>query len=350
VERIKYLEGLLASEKKQLDVILEETAETKTRYARPRRTTIVDAAPGEGEAPVTVADLAVPDVPQLVILTTRGIERCNAEGYAYDVQTGVSRSAVVAHRLRALAEPTDRMFLISSGGQAWVSPVGQLAERATHADMGLKAQDIVYAGTVRPQDYLVMGTRGGRVKRTEMSVIEGAPDGTWSELMGLEDGDQVIFAGTCGEEGEVLFFTDGRVLRITAEAISCQQTPSARGVIGIKLRDEDRLLGGVVLQETAGHMLFVVSEKGYIKRVPVDEFPTKGRGTMGVLSLNQTAATGPVVAVGAGKATRSTTVDVLNQEGKRQRLSLRSVPIENRMNRGRKAVKLSGANEVVVLD
>jgi DNA gyrase subunit A len=335
MERIQYLEGLLASEQKQLDVILEETAEIKTRYARPRRTTIVDAAPGEGEAPVTAADLAVPDAPQLVALTTQGIERCNADAYTYDVQTGVSRGAVVAHRVRAVAEPTDRVFLISSGGQAWVSPVGQLAERATYADMGLKAEGIVYAGTVRPQGYLVIGTRGGRVKRAEMSVIDSAPDGAWSEIMGLEDGDQVLFAGTCGEEGE---------------AITCQQTPSARGVIGIKLRDEDKVLGGAVLQETKGHMLFVVSEKGFIKRVPVDEFPAKGRGAMGVLSLNQTAATGPVVAVGAGKATQSTTVDILSHEGKRQRLSLRSVPIENRMNRGRKAVKLSGANEVIVLD
>jgi DNA gyrase subunit A len=97
-------------------------------------------------------------------------------------------------------------------------------------------------------------------------------------------------------------------------------------------------------------MLFVVSGKGFIKRVPVEELPVKGRGTLGVLSLNQTSATGPVAAVGVGKATRSTTVDVLSQDGKRQRLSLRSVPIENRANRGRKAVKLSGASEVVVLD
>ncbi|MFN2131964.1 MAG: DNA topoisomerase (ATP-hydrolyzing) subunit A [Anaerolineae bacterium] len=349
-ERIQYLEGLLASEQKQLDVILEETGEIKARYARPRRTTIVDAAPGEGEAPVTVADLAVPDAPQMVILTTQGVERCNADAYTYDVQTGVSRGPVVVHRMRALAEPTDRVFVISSGGQVWVSPVGQLAARATYADIGLKAEGAVYVGVVRPQGYLVLGTRGGRVKRTEMSAIDSAPDGTWSEIMGLEDGDRVLFAGTCGEEGEVLFFTNGRVLRIKTEAISCQQTPSARGVIGIKLRDEDSVLGGAVLEETQGYMLFVISEKGFIKRVPVDEFPAKGRGSMGVLSLNQTAATGPVVAVGAGKATRSTTVDVLGQEGRRQRLSLRSVPIENRMNRGRKAVKLSGANEVIVLD
>jgi DNA gyrase subunit A len=350
VERIQYLEELLASEQKQLGVIVQETAEIRSRYARPRRTTIVDAAPGEGEAPVTAADLAVPDVPQMITLTGQGVERCNADGYVYNVQTGVSRDAVVAHHVRTPAEPTDRVFLISAGGQVFVSPVGQLPERVTFADLGLAGDQIVHVGTVRSQEYLVLGTRGGRVKRTEMPAVEGMPDGTWNEIIGLEEGDRVLFAGTCGEGGQVLFYTDKRVLRTQAEAVSTQQTPSARGVIGIKLGEEDRMLGGAVLQETRGYMVFVVSEKGYIKRIPLDEFPVQGRGSMGVLCLNQSTATGPVVAVATGKASRSTTVDLLNQEGRRQRLSLRSIPIDNRANRGKKAVRLRGADRVILLD
>jgi DNA gyrase subunit A len=331
-------------------VIVDETAEIRTRYASPRRTTIVDAAPGEGEAPVTAADLAVPDAPQMVTLTSQGIERCSVDRYAYSVQTGVSRGTVVAHMMRALAEPADRILLISASGRALVSPVGQLPERATFADLGLTGDTVVHVTTVRPQEYVVLGTQGGRVKRAEISVVEGMPDGTWTEIVGLEDGDRVLFAGTCGEAGEVLFFTDKRVLRIQAETVSTQQTPSARGVIGVKLNEEDRVLGGAVLQEARGHMAFVLSQKGYIKRVPLDEFPVQRRGSLGVLSLNVTAATGSVVAVAAGRATRSTTVDLVDQEGRRQRLSLRSVPIDNRANRGKKAGRLSGANKVIVLD
>jgi DNA gyrase subunit A len=349
-ERIQYLEALLSSEQKQLGVIADETAEVRMRYARPRRTTIVDAAPGEGESPVTAADLAIPDAPQVVTLTRNGIERCNVDRYTYDVSTGVSRGPVLAHHARVLVEPTDRIFLISATGQALVSPVGQLPERATLADLGLKEDAIVYVGVVRPQEHLLLGTHSGRVKRAEAAALAEMPDGVWSEIVGLEDGDRVLFAGTCGQGGEVLFFTDRRVLRIQAEAVSTQQTPSARGVIGIKLSEEDKLLGGAVLHETRGYMVFVLSENGYIKRVPLEEFPVKGRGSMGVLSLNVTPATGPVVAVAAGKAARSTTVDLLNVEGRRQRLSLRSVPIENRANRGKKAARLSGVNKVVLLD
>jgi DNA gyrase subunit A len=74
--RIRYLEALLASEAKQLAVIVEETAEIRKKYASPRRTTIVDAAPGENGAAVTSADLSVPDAPQMVAVTTKGIHRC----------------------------------------------------------------------------------------------------------------------------------------------------------------------------------------------------------------------------------------------------------------------------------
>jgi len=349
--RIKYLEALLASQAKQLDLIKEETAEIKTKYATPRRTTIVDAAPGEGTSPVTTADLAVPDDPQCVALTTAGIVRSKAADYAYRVSTGATSRAVVAHLGRVQTEPTDRVFFVSSGGNIWLAPVGQVPERAKFGEMGLKRdEEIVSVEILRPEGYLVLGTEQGKVKRTDLSVVESMPERLWSEIMGLSGGDRVVFAGVCGEDGEVLFFTNSKVLRIKADVVSNQQTPSARGVAGIKLAKDDVLLGGSVVADPKGYMVFVVSAKGYVKRVPIDEFPFKGRGTMGVMSLNQTKVTGPVAAAGAGRVARSTTVDVLGQDGKRQRMSLRGIPIENRPNRGKKLVKLAQPRHVVVLE
>jgi DNA gyrase subunit A len=196
-----------------------------------------------------------------------------------------------------------------------------------------------------------MGTAQGKVKRTEMPLlVESLPDGTWTEMIGLADGDRVAFAGVCGDQGQVLFFTDTKVLRIIADAVSCQQTFSARGVIGIKLSEGDVLLGGAVIADPQGRQVFILSAKGYLKRVPIGEFSTKGRGSQGVQSLNVTNATGPVVAAAVGRPARSTTVDVLAADGKRQRMSLRGIPIEKRPNRGKKLVKLTQANEIVVLE
>jgi DNA gyrase subunit A len=89
----------------------------------------------------------------------------------------------------------------------------------------------------------------------------------------------------------------------------------------------------------------VVSQKGYVKRVSLGEFPVQGRGGQGVLLLNQTKATGPVAAVAAGPMDGS--VDLISADEKRQRLD--EVPLENRANRGEKLVELEEVSEVVVL-
>jgi DNA gyrase subunit A len=348
--RIKYLEDLLASEAKQLGVIKEETSEIKDKYATPRRTTIVDAAPGEGEAPITSADLAVPDHPQMVTVTTSEVQRCDASAYSYRVSTGVTSRAVTAHRLCVQAEPTDKIFFVSTAGRVWAAPVGQIPQKAEFTVFGLnKDEGIVYGNVLHPEGCLVIGTTQGKAKRTAMPLlVESLPDGIWTELIGLADGDRVAFAGVSGDQGEVLFFTNARVLRIAADTISCQQTFSARGVAGIKLPKDDVLLGGAVVPDPKGQIVLVLSQKGYLKRVPIDEFSVQGRGSMGILSLNATKTTGPVVAVAAGKPGRSTTVDVLAADGKRQRLSLRGIPSENRANRGKKLVQLAQANEIVI--
>ena len=353
--RIAYLEALLASEARQLGVIVEETAEIKKRYATPRRTTIVDAAPGEGGAVVTTADLAVPGCAQMVVVTTAGILRGDESAYSYRVQSGASSRAVTAHRMRVRAEPTDRVFFVSTAGRIWAAPVGQVPEEASLARMGLQdGEGIVYVGAVavsqpRAQAYLVMGTVQGKVKRTTLaSLMESLSDGVWTEAIGLVDPDRVAFAGVCGEKGEVLFFTSSRVLRIAADTISDQLTLSARGVIGIKVREEDRLLGGAVVTHAADQVVFVLSAKGYLKRMPIDEFAVQGRGGMGVQSLNVTKASGPVVAAAVGRAVEPTAVDVLAADGKRQRIPLAQIPAGNRASRGQKLVTLEQANEIVV--
>ena len=317
----------------------------------PRRTTIVDAAPGEGDAPVTSADLAVPEHPQMLVLTTAGVTRGDASAYSYSVSAGASSRAVVAHLARVQVEPAQKVFLVATNGHLWLTPIGQVPSQATFSGLGLKqGERIVSSGVWSSEGYLVMGTASGRVKRTEMSALaDVVPDRAWTEVFGLSGGDRVTFARVCGDKGSVLFFSDSKILHIEAETVTSQQTPSARGVVGVKLAEGDKLLGGDAVDDVKGCMVFVLSEKGYLKRVPLDQIPTKGRGSMGVQSLNITKTTGAVAAVAVAKVSRATTVDVLSEDGKRQRVSMRGIPTENRTNRGKKLVKLAQPREIVLL-
>jgi DNA gyrase subunit A len=352
LSRIQYLEALLASEAKQLAVIVEETSEIRKKYASPRRTTIVDAAPGENGAAVTSADLSVPDAPQMVVVTTKGIHRCDRSDYSYRIKSGASSRAVTAHRMRVRAEPVDRVCLVSSAGRAWMAPVGQVPEDESWSKMGLRINEqIVYLGIPNPDRCLAMGTTQGKAKRVPLSVLERELlDGVWAEIIGLAKGDRVAFAGTCGETGEVLFFTPSRVLRTSVGGISEQKTLTARGVTGIRLDQEETLIGGSVITDPKRCEVLILSEKGYLKRLAIEQFTLQGRGGKGMQSLKITKSTGPVVAAAAAKVTRSIKVDVLAEDGKRQRIPLKSIPrARSRQSRGKKLVTIGPVSELVLL-
>jgi DNA gyrase subunit A len=224
-------------------------------------------------------------------------------------------------------------------------------ESVTLSKMGLgKEEQIVSLGVVDPENYLVIGTARGKVKRVAFSVLQAELlDGVWMQVIGLGKGDHVAIADPCGPEDEVLLVTNCHGLRTSAAEISDQKTLSARGVAGIKLGKDDVLLGGAVLPSAKGCEVFVASEKGYLKRVPLAKFTLQGRGGKGVQALKITKATGPIVAAAAGRVTKTTKVDVLAQDGKRQRIPLKSIPrARSRQSRGKKLLSIGPVSEIVL--
>jgi len=345
--RIKYLKGLLRSQARRLEVVVEETLAIKEKFATPRKTVILTEEK-PGDAIVTEAELAVPEGPQVIVLTTRGVQRHDASRFGYRVKPGMTSRAVEAHRMHLRTQPEDVVVLVSSRGRAWWGTVGRLPRSATFAELGLsKGERVVGAGILSDSNCLILGTRQGRVKRVKAEDVRSTAEASWATVIGLTgEDDEVIFAGVGGEEAQVMFFGTSRANRFPANEVNPQATPTARGVAGIKVRRGDRLLGGAVLADpTARWGVVVVSKNGYVKRVPLDKFPVQGRGGLGVLLLNQTKTTGPVVAVAAGPMDGP--VDLISSDGKRQRLA--EIPVTNRPNRGDKLVELDDVSEVVVL-
>ncbi len=344
--RIQYLKGLLRSEARRLDVIFEETQAIKEKFATPRRTVILT-----GEKPgatiVTEADLAVPDGPQVIMVTTQGLQRLDLKGFGYRVKAGTTSRAVEAHRLHVHAGPEDTVVLVSDRGRAWWGAVGRLPRSSGFKDLGLETGEQVIGGGVLSKGCcLVLGTRQGQVKRVKAEDFRSSTEASWVTVIGLaEKDDAVLFAGLADEKAQAMFSTSSRAIRFAVSEVNPQATPTARGVAGIKLRKGDQLLGGAVLQDPGAKVgVVVVSKNGFLKRVPLDEFPVQGRGGQGVVLLNVTKATGPAVAVGVGPMDGA--VDLLGPDGKRQRLT--GVPVTNRANRGEMLVELDAVAEVCV--
>jgi DNA gyrase subunit A len=345
--RIRFLKGLLRSQARRLEVIVEETQAIKEQFATPRKTIILT---GEkpGDTIVTEAELAMPEGPQVVVVTTQGVQRNDAKGFSYRVRPGTTSRAVEAHLIHLPTEPEDTVVLVSDRGRAWWGGVGRLRPVSTFKDLGLdRGEQVVGMGVLSKAGCLILGTKQGQVKRVKAEDVRSAAEASWASIIGLQaEDDGVLFAGTGGEEAHAMFLSSSRAIRFAAANVNPQATPSARGVAGIKLRKGDRLLGGAVIADPSAKLgVVVVSKNGFVKRVPLEEFSVQGRGSQGVLLLNQTKATGPVVAAAVGPMDGS--VDLLAADGKRQRLG--KVPVENRPNRGKKLLKLAGVTEARVL-
>jgi DNA gyrase subunit A len=210
-----------------------------------------------------------------------------------------------------------------------------------------KGETVVGLGVLSEKRCLILGTRQGRVKRVKAQDVKSTAEASWAAVIGLGgDDDSVIFAGVGDDKAQVMFFGTSRANRFAAGNVNPQATHSAKGVAGIKVLKGDHLLGGAVIDKPKANMgVIVVSKAGFVKRVPLKEFSVQGRGGQGVQLLNQTKATGPVIAVALGPIKGS--VDLLAGDGKRQRLD--TVPVTNRANRGEKLVELEEVAEAVVL-
>ncbi len=344
--RIQYLESLLASEEQRLAVIIEETEGLKAASAQPRRTVIIDEeedAAGRGTF-TTQSDLVMPDATQLLILTPNGIERRDASGYYYRLDEGLTSRAPAGggHLAHIKAEPNDHVLLVSSQGRGWMATVGFVPEQAAPGDLGLgDGETIIAADVIEPETYVIMVSKEGKIKRTQVEDLD-LTDRNWARIMGLGGEEDRLLMGTIEQAGtHVLFYTvGGQLLRIDGDTINPQQTGSASGVAGIRLRKGDALIGSTVVpngeEDEDIWQVVVASKLGYVHRFPLSEISVKGRNTLGVRCLNITETTGPVSDVEVGI---DEDVDLYLADGRRQHVTMAHIPATSRTAQGDRMIE-----------
>jgi len=341
--RIKYLKGLLRSQKRRLDVVIEETTALKEQFAVPRRTIIVEHEEAASGTVTTQADLVMPEERQMLVLTPDGVQRCQAKGFSYRASRSLTKGAVPeVHLIHIETAPDDEVILFTSRGRAWRGAVGFVPQDGSPKALGLESGErVIGVSVLHEGQYLVMGSRAGKVKRTNVDDLS-LLDRTWDTVMGLgDDGDELLFADVAGDGAHVLFYTaQGQLLRLDGDAVNPQQTGTATGVVGIKLMPDDRLLGGMVVPDAASAedqwQVVVVSETGYAHRAPLAEFSVQGRGARGVRCLRPTKSAGDVSGVAAGQ--KGAVVDIYLEDGCRQRVDLEDIPTTSRDARGDRVV------------
>ncbi len=314
VARIAYLEDLLASRIKVLAVVKEDILDLKKRYGDPRRTRICEAT-APGSKSVKLEDL-IPDDERLVFVTRKGVVRSVKLGTPQARRSGMQAIAGMSNQesdvvlAASHAHAKDTVVFVTAQGHAALVPAHRLPEVAQHPEgtpfyacTTLPRDHQVVAMLVLPEvsdeshtseDLLALGTRLGKVKRLRLSDL--AEVGTAGEIAGVAEDDALGWASLCTDDDEIVFVTAlGKSIRFPASDVR-PQGHTGTGVIGIKLQDDDTVVGMDVVRPDAE--LLVATSHGYAKRTPLSEYSPQGRGGQGLLTMdaNKLSDTGPIVA------------------------------------------------------
>jgi DNA gyrase subunit A len=304
--RIKYLKGLLASEKKILGVVKEETLEISKTFGDERRTEIM----AEEVEEINIEDLIAKE-DMVILISNRGyIKRVPVSAYRRQGRGGKGSSSTkladndFVEQL-FVASTHDYILYITSEGKAYWMKVHEIPESSRAA----KGQNIktllaisnneeitavVSMADFSDKEYLFMTTLKGVVKRVKTSDFTNART-RGIVAINLDTGDKLVSAMlTKGKDEVVLVTRKGNALRF-GEGLVRPMGRSSRGVTGIRLGPDDELAGVATVQK--GAELFLITEFGFGKRTEFDNFSAHGRGTRGQTCYKVSTKTGEIVGV-----------------------------------------------------
>ena len=356
IQRIAYLKALLQSEAKQLQVVKEETQAIQERYARPRRTLILERE-GAPASAATMTELLAPQGPQLIWTSTKGLlYRTPLEESNLRQSPGASSRAVESPLFYLRSGPTDALVLVSSRGLAWRGTPARIPQQVAWTDFGLSRDDtIIGGGLLRDPGTLTMIASNARAKRTLTADLTRS-EGSWSPVMGGLNGGRLLTAAVTSGQAQVMLFTrQGKAIRFRESDVNPQASGSATGVTAINLAKDDSLVSASLIEPGEGlpglweanRWVIIVTERGWIKRVRLDEFPVQGRAGGGVQALKVTPATGVVVA--AAVAIEKGSVNVLSGRGRRHHLKLADIPVASRAARGEQLINFGDDDAITAV-
>ncbi|HSF80555.1 MAG TPA: DNA gyrase subunit A [Anaerolineales bacterium] len=298
LERIAYLEDLLASPKKILEVIKTDLTEMAEKYGDERRTHIAHDASEDFEEEDLIPDEAV-----LISITQRGyIKRVLAKAFRAQGRGG---RGVTGHATRdedevmmlIPARTLNTLLFFSDKGKVYSEKAYQIPD-ADRTGRGipivnvlpLDASETVTAVVPVPDfeaaEFCLMATRKGRIKRVTLSEFASVrPSGLIA--INLDEGDELGWVRlTHGGDEAILVTEKGQAIRFPEEQVRAMGRTAA-GVIGMRLGKGDYLTSMEIVEPDSD--LLVVTIGGYGKRTPLSQYATKSRAGRGIKTIDQKA-------------------------------------------------------------
>lgn len=352
--KIADFKDILQNSERLLSIIKEEALAIKKKYNDERRTEIV-AVSGE----VDIEDL-IPEEDCVLTLTEFGyIKRQKSDTYKLQRRggrgvSGMSRREEDVAKEMFVANSHDHVMFFTNLGRVYKLKCYEIPE-GSRTSKGMNINNLlplsadesvtsmIKVPDIESEQYLVMVTRNGIIKRTELSAFSHARKNGLIAI-DLNEGDELAWVRlTDGNKELVVATRNGMAIRFHETDVRVMGR-AAKGVKAITLRGDDKVIGMSMLRE--GAYILTVSETGYGRLSNVSDYRIQSRGRHGVINYN-TDKYGKVAAI------KSVDLDddiiLISNDGVIIRIEANSIRICSRTSKGVRVMKVSDESKVVTL-
>ena len=356
--QIEWLLSVLGNESVLLGVITRELTEIRDRYGDARRTQIVATS-----AELSLHDL-IAEEEQVLTFSQRGyikrtpMSEFRTQNRGGSGKTGMSTREEDAVKEILLGNTHGIVLAFTNLGRVYKIPVHELPEGSS-SGRGKPVVNFLQAGegesvtnllSIRdfsePFDLLFISRRGF-VKRTPLSAY-GNLRAAGLNAVDLIEGDELLSVSLASRDAEILLSSRrGRAARFLGSKIR-EMGRVARGVRGMRPREGDAVVDLTVLPPVGVTHLVTVTEKGYGKRTPVGDYPTKNRGTGGVLDIATDGRNGDVV--GAAAVESGDQLLLITDTGRVIRMRVDDIREVGRRTRGVRLMRLGDDERIVAIE
>src|SRR6185503_11673105 len=352
IQRIAELQEILSNESVLRNLIIKELREVQREYGDERRTEIIEAG-----AELSLEDLIADEDMAITVTHSGYIKRTPVSVYRAQRRGGMGRKGaslktedVVDHIFVASAH--SYLMIFTSKGQVYRLKVHELPDAAA-AGKGKAIVNLVnipkgekFAGIVPVREfvegkYVVMATRKGTIKKTELSEFANIRN-NGIIAMGIDDDDELIAAEiTDGKKKIFLATHEGMAICFDESDVRPMGRP-AYGVRGITLGKGDYVISvGAVPDDIE---MLSISENGFGKRTKLEEYRFQSRGGKGVINMKTSDRNGLVVAV--LPVNDESQVLIITNQGKLIRVDTKGIRVSGRSTQGVKLIDTSDGDKV----
>ena len=358
MELIERLRAILNSEKLVFDIIKKELIEIRDKFGDERKTKIVAA---EGE--IDVEDL-IKEEQTVIALTHFGyIKRMPIDTYRSQKRGGKGITGIATREEDFVkqiftASTHDTILFFTNKGKLYklrgyeVPEAGRTARGTAivnllSLDAGEKVSAVIPIQNFAEGKYLLMATKNGLIKKTALAEYNSARKTGLQGITLKEDDELIAVRLTDGEDNVVLVTRNGMCITFDEKDVRPIGRVS-QGVIGIRIDEDDEVIGMESIIAGGKATLLAITENGFGKRTELDEYRVQIRGGKGVITYKVTQKTGKLV--GARIATDDEDVMLITDKGTIIRLKVKDISVLGRSTQGVTLMRTTDGGKVVSME